>query len=338
MTYMIKQQTLVTIAAVSALVLMPGCSEKSERMMRSGADSSAQDAYDDGSRVIATVNGKPVVTQQRLDRAKEMVIAAQPQLRQVLAMMPQDQINRQLTDQLVSQALMAEYVKENGIDQTPQYKAALEEMKQGLAAKFFVDSLPIAPVSDAAVREFYDQNKTVMPGLMVSQGESVVQGISFPQEAQAQAFLAKAVASGFDAAAKDMSLADKVQDLARSAGIAVQVQEKIMALKKAPGIELVKVDADNVWVLCVLNKTEPEYVDFDKVKGEIRTYIENQERGKILYQEMDRLKKQYAVEVDESFFGASPDDQEPAEMIESDELNDESQSAQSPAKPTTAAA
>jgi hypothetical protein len=188
------------------------------------------------------------------------------------------------------------------------------------------------------VRTFYDEQKSTIPELMVSQGESVVQGISFDQESEAQAFLAKAVASGFDAAAKDMNMADKVQNLERSAQAPAQVQIKIMQLKKAPGIELVKADGNNFWVLCVLNKTEAQYVDFDTIKNDLRTYIDRQERGKLLYQEMDRLKKQYAVEIDESFFGGANNDQEPAEMMELDELNDDSQSAQAPAPRTTVAA
>lgn len=329
MTNFSKKQSLLVVAAVSVLMI-PGCSlfNKNNSSVMSDQNDMEQmdDSANDDSRAIVTIAGKPAITQARLEREKRDLIESNPQVKAMIAMMPAAQLDRNLTEGLTNQEIIAFYIKDKGLDQTPAYKAemskTLRSVKQMINTKIFTEMVPVT-VTDKDVRDFYDANKDVMPQLLLSRGGVAAKGVSFSKESDAQAFFDKVNTLGgdLDKAAQEMNMADKINDFKlvndQSMGIDSQLREKIVNMNVCPAVELITLKDSIFWVVRATHKEQTQYREFEPIKNELRTYLEQQQRAKVIEQEIVRLRKEYNVVVDESYFG----DAEPMNQDTMDEMS-----------------
>lgn len=323
MTILLKKRSLLTVAtAVSVLSIIPGCSLFDKKSKKSSVQSTAidmsddQDSMTDNSAAIATASGKPLITKDRLEREKQVLIESQPQLKQMIAMMPAGALDKNLTEGLINQEVIGFYVKDKGIDQSPTYKAELSRMiksiPQALNVKFFTENIT-ASISDSAVRSFYDANKDSMPELVLSRGGVLAQGISFATEQEAQAFLEKVNALNGDMqkAAQEMNNADQLQDFKQvnnqSVNVGAQLREKIMGITTFPTVKLLKAD-DEFWVVKATGKEPLKYREFESLKDNLRQFLGQ----KKMEEELARLRKEYNIVIDESFFGNTQDNEAPS--------------------------
>ncbi len=323
---------------VSALALLPACDWKSKLGLQK---SSSATAANDGSAVIATMNGKPLMTAKEFETQFKNFIEKHP-YGAMLAQM--EGVERKMFDGLVSQKLMSAWVVENGIDQTQEYKENLEQLVQFLNARFFQMKHP-ATSSASEVKEFYDKNKENMPEAVISRGGINASAVSFTKEADAKAFLEKAKGKALDKAAKEANLSDKYRDFklvnATSIGIEKDLRDKIMALKKFPTLELIQVGS-TYYVVSATGKEEPKYRSFEEVKASIEQRLNQQKQEQALEKEIEKLKKDYNVVVDEAYFNKKAanepavTEQEQLEMVMPEAPAQEN--AQAPTAPTTKAA
>lgn len=323
---------------VSALALLPACDWKSKLGLQK---SSSATAANDGSAVIATMNGKPLMTAKEFETQFKNFIEKHP-YGAMLAQM--EGVERKMFDGLVSQKLMSAWVVENGIDQTQEYKENLEQLVQFLNARFFQMKHP-ATSSASEVKEFYDKNKENMPEAVISRGGINASAVSFTKEADAKAFLEKAKGKVLDKAAKEANLSDKYRDFklvnATSIGIEKDLRDKIMALKKFPALELIQVGS-TYYVVSATGKEEPKYRSFEEVKASIEQRLNQQKQEQALEKEVEKLKKDYNVVVDEAYFNKKAanepavTEQEQLEMVMPEAPAQEN--AQAPTAPTTKAA
>lgn len=304
---------------VSSLLLLPGCDWKSKLGLN---QSSSAVAANDGSAVLATINGKPLLTAKEFETQFKNFIEKHP-YGAMLAQM--EGVERKMFDGIVSQKLMSAWVTENGIDKTDEYKESLDQLIQFLNARFFQMKHPVT-TSEAEVRDFYEKNKENMPEAIMSRGGINATAVSFTKEADAKAFLekAKGAKGTLEKLAKDSNLSDKYRDFKAinptSIGIDSVLKDKILAFKKVPTVELVKVNDFSYYVVSATDKSEPKYRSFDEVKASIEQRLNAQKQEQALEKEVEKLKKDYNVVVDEAYFAkktAGPEkvEEEQLEMV-----------------------
>ncbi len=289
-----------SVLLVSSLVLLPGCEWFKSKLGL--GNSSMPTAANDGSAVIATLNGKPLLTVNEFEAQFKNFIEKHP-YGAMLAQM--EGIERKMFDGIVSQKIMSAWVSDNGIDKTQEYKESLDQLIQFLNARFFQMKHPVA-TSEADARDFYNKNKESMPEAVVSRGGVNASAVSFAKEADAKALLEKAKGKGsLEKVAKEAGLADKYRDFktvnATSIGIDQALKDGILALKKFPASEIIKAGG-SYYVVSATGKEEVKYRPFDEVKASIEQRLNAQKQEQALEKEIEKLKKDYNVVVDEAYF------------------------------------
>lgn len=272
-------------------------------------------SVNDGSAILATMEGKPLITKNMLEAEKKKLIEANPQMEAMLALMDESQLNRNLVDGMASREIIRKYVKDKNIQGTEKYKKdlqmALDQVRDLLNTRYFMEDFQ-AGVTDDEVKKFYSENRDSIPNLMLSRGGVESVGISFENAEKAKAFMEKvrAAKNNIAVAAKTANLGDKLKDFklvnAESIGIEPELRDKIVAIQKTPSLQTFKV-GDEVWVVAAKRIEEPTYRDLDSVKAEIKQLLEKDKTMKVVEQEVARLKGEYDVKLVEDELAAPAD-------------------------------
>lgn len=327
---------LSCVLLLSSLVFLPSCNWKEKLGLEKSDETSA--AAGDG-QVIATMNGKPLMTAPEFEKQYKQFIEKHP-YGAMFVQMPG--IERKIAEGLVGQKVMTHWVKENKIDQTPEYKEYLDQLVQMLNARFFQMKHPVT-VAEADIKAFYDKNKETMPEAVVSRGGVNATGVSFAKEADAKAFLEKAKGKGatLEAVAKEAGLGDKYRDFklvnASSVGVEPALREKIAALKKFPTLELIKA-GDTYWVVYASGKEEPKYRGYEELKNTIEQRLSGQKQEEAMEKAMEQLKKDYNVVINEEYFKKEPNEEIKEEQLEMVMPEAKEENAKAPAAPAQAPA
>ena len=105
------------------------------------------------SDILVTVNGKNVTKQD----AEQFVAAAQPNVH--FAQLKKNE-QQMIKDRLVEKILFTELAKKEGVENKPEFKAAMEKIKEELLVNMWMKlQLDSAIVSDSEAKEFYEKNK-----------------------------------------------------------------------------------------------------------------------------------------------------------------------------------
>jgi len=256
-------------------------------------------------KVLVTMKGAPVITLKGFEQEFNQLIEENPQMKGMMQAVPD--FKYYVLNQLIGLIIMDTYISNKRLDQSTEYLKDLERIhvavKRGLNRKYFMQEFPVK-VTDAEVKKFYDENKDKIPALTASEGGIQVVGIKFEKAAVANAFYdkVKGKSKEFDAIAKKEGL-DKIQDFKlvneQSPGINVILRNKIMALKKFPTVEMIKISDNEFWVVNASSKEEKQYRLYDEVKDYLKNDLEAQKEMKALEEAIENLKKEYNVIIDE---------------------------------------
>ncbi len=323
-----KQITGFTI--VILLVGLSGCDwfSKNKKESFSGTTPIADNVGSAGSvsgqdaNAIVFMNGKPFITEAFLQEEIDVLIESNPQFKNVMKSIDMNRFKRDFVDGLVNQAIVDHYIVDKKIDQSEAYTKEMERMtrlvmrsvKNMLNTKFFSQNL-VVHVSDADARKFYEQNKECMPNMIIAQGGVKASGVRFDSEVKAKEFAAKVgeYQGDFQKAAAAAQLADKVQDFKlvndQSVGLNPKLKLAIGELTQFPTVEIIKVDDKAFWVVQALEKQEPKYQPYEQIKANLIKMLEAKEHEKLIEEEVKKLRDEYNVKINESYFGGS---QEPA--------------------------
>ncbi len=289
---------------LSSLVFLPSCEWLKDKLGLTKTEMAASsDTVTGDGNVLATMNGKPLVTVQEFETQFKNLIENHP-YGAMLAQMPG--IDRQILDGLVGQKVITKYIEDKGINKTPEYKQRQDQLTQGLNVEFF--QMEYKPkVTEAEMREFYAKNKDRMPEAIISRGGVNTAGVSFTKEADAKAFLDKVKGNGasLEKVAKESNLGDKFRDFKmvnESSPIDAMLREKIVALKKFPSVELVKGGDNNFYVIYASSKEEPKTRSYDEMKRSVEQNLLVEKTQEAVAKAYDQLKKDYNVTIDESYF------------------------------------
>lgn len=332
---LIQSTSVMHFLSLGALVLLPGCSdwfnEKSNeapQQQENGTQNNVQEKELENAaievltqgvsvidkdeltgEVLVTMNGKPVVTVDSLEIEKEKLFEANPQIKQMMAFMDPAQLDKSLVEGLTNQAIIDQYISDQGIDKTAEYQ---KELKEGFKAvermvntKIFTQNFNVK-VTDAEVRTFYNENKDLMPDLALSRGGVKATGIQFDNEADARAFAAEITAGKtLQQAAEAQGKSDSIRDFMtvneQSTGLDASLKAKILGMSQVPSVEVVALNDKTVWVVHASGKEETQYRPFEQVKAGLKDYLEKESRAKMFDTEMEKLKKRYNVELKAQF-------------------------------------
>ncbi len=265
------------------------------------------------SEVLVTMQGKPAVTIESLELEREKFLKANPQIKQALAEMdPQAAVgfDRNILEGLIHQIIVDQHIIDNKIHETAAYQAELADlhkaMERMLNSKYFTEQKTVT-VSDAEARAYYEANKNQIRGAMISQGGVGAIGIEFEDGAAARAFAARArtAAGGFKKVAQDDGLNAQIKDFKlvnnQSVGINEQLRDKITGIKTVPSIEIFEVNG-KFWVINATSQEEAKYVPYEQAKDNIKQMLEQNKRMELFEKEINALRSQYGVEVNEEYF------------------------------------
>ncbi len=301
----------MSLFALLSLGLLPGC-EWFGGAKKATPATSGPIAADDTSAVIVTMDGKPVITEKRLQQVIEELVEAQPQYKVMLEMMDRKQLEQNIVDGLIKQEVIDHYVDVNQLQDTAEYQSKMDRVmkmaRQMVNAEAFTKNIKVS-VGEKDVKDFYDKNKDVMPQLLLSRGGVNAVGVEFENEADAQAFLNKAkteFGSDLKKAADKSGKADRFKDLklvnAQSIGMDPVVRAKITGYTKFPTLEVVKVSKDKVWVIKATEKEEPKYRPLEQIKDDLKAFLEKEKLQERINEEIEKLQKTYNVTVNEDYF------------------------------------
>jgi hypothetical protein len=320
----------LTALLISVLVL-PGCTVIDWIQTKFASQGHAVQANGvsakDSSDVIVWMNDKPIMTVQSLEAEKNDLLVANPQLKQMMAMMPADQreqLNRNLAEGLVTTELVNEYVRVNKMDQSSAYKQEFDRIvrsvKHMLNMKFFSQDIKIV-VTDAEAKDFYEKNKALVPNLLISHGGIKSKGVKFENETAAKDFAAKVKEqkNDLEKTAAAAGLTDKVKDFKlvndQSLALEAPLREKIVAIAKCPSVHVFVIEPKEVWVVVAEAKEDAKYRPFDQIKADIKTYLEQGKRDEVMQKELEKLRQQYKVVIKEDFFKSPAADESAQESM-----------------------
>jgi len=278
------------------------CSSKKQI---ASTDSALTETTNGSSKVLATINGKPFVTEDSFNEYYNQFIAANPRMQAMIQFMPN--AKQEIFNGMMNERLLLAWGDEHEIQKSSDYQKELEQgirmIKMGLAAKQFEkDIIGKITVTDAQMHEYYDAHKD--PELIAVPGGVKAQGVVFDTENKAQAFLE--VVKGKPADFKKLAGKEQVKEFtpitSHSFDVDKKIKDKVLELKKYPQVIMIQAADNKYWVIAALEKQETQYRSFDEVKEGIKQMLEREKAMKIYTDKLAELKKEYKVVVDESFF------------------------------------
>lgn len=277
------------LAVLATLAVLGGCGPfgKKEQPTATSED------------VLLTINGRPALTVRDFEQYEEQIFQANPQLRSMMAVMPD--VEKNLFDALASQELLWEQAVRKGIDQSPEFNKEVEQnvrmIKRGLAVRNFQKE-NVVNISDDDIKKYYNENKETIYQMAPSGIQTTM--VVFDRESDAKAFMDKAKGkSDFAQFAQDSKL--NARNLGRineqSSYIEEAVKKAALGAKKFPSTMIIKIDNGKWAVIHVKSKEEAKYYPFDQAREDARTRLYNEKMAKLLTETLERLKKEYnAVE------------------------------------------
>lgn len=308
------KKNLYVALAISPLLLLSSC-KPGEWFKGKSASSTGKVS---GRTVASTpdwvvkIGEEVVVSGSEFKDEFNQLLEEKPQIKSMLPLMPN--LEKDFARGLGNQEVVARYIADQKIDQKAEYLARKAKMEKAvtqiLNAEFFAQAFDSKKLTDADVKKFYDENKDTMQGIMISRGGVNTVGVSFEKKSEADAFLNKAKAAGrgvnLERLAKESGLASKVRDFKmvsdQSFGVDPVLRTKILSIKTVPALEVVAVNDKSFWVIQALSKEASKYRPLEEIKEDLKNIAEQTEKAKQMQTELEKLTKQYGLEVNETFF------------------------------------
>lgn len=259
-------------------------------------------AADDGSAVLVSMDGVPIITVDMLEKEYNTLLEKNPQAKMLAQFMPD--LKAQFFEGLLASKIVDRCVVEKGLTECPEYQQEfselLEAIRQQLNKKYFGEQIPVT-VTTAEARALYEEQKDKAPEILVSQGGINTEGVEFANEEEAQNFLNKAgAADELKTLAESSNLADAYRDFSlvneASLGIESDLKNAVLALATFPTTTIVQVGDNNFWVIRAKEKQEKKYRPFAELEEMIKETIKKQKLDEEERKQIQELKKTYNID------------------------------------------
>ena len=288
---------------IPALMCMPGCdwfkgSDTAAPASSAGMAASSQ-AVNDGSPVLFSMEGKPVVTEKMVEDRINTFRSVHPELfsgKEAEGLM--DNLKCMLANDMLMTALVDRDLEAQGVKRSAEYlqkvQEAVHEAEQKVKLEYFVSTIS---VNDRDVRDYYNERKD---SFAISRGGRKTMAVSFSDADKAAEFAGKVKDADGDIekAAKDggheMKDLDFVHD--RSIGIDPDLRAKIVAERSGPFTKVFKLEDGTVWVVRATEEKGVEYASMEDVSDQLRQMLQ----GKKAEERMNQLREKYNVKPGEA--------------------------------------
>ena len=247
-------------------------------------------------KVFAKVDGQPVTQAD--------VAALTPALGSQLAQLPEDKRLDAVVRRIVDMRLIAAAAAKGGLDQSPSFKARMEQVRTQLLVSEYVKSKVEAEVTDAMVKARYDKDAASFD----PPEEMRARHILVKTEDEAKAILAD-LAKGGDFAkiaeekSQDPGSAKAGGDLGFFAVGDMVPEFETAAAALKPG-EITKAPVKTQFgfhVIKLEEKRKQPIPELDQVKDQVRQAVV----GDLFTEKLDALKKAAKIEIDEAAIKAN---------------------------------
>lgn len=315
-----KSNRLSLLIKGSALVLtvslLPGCKfmDFFKKKEAEKTESTEAKAADEGL-VLCSINGKAVIKKSDFDKRVTQMLQANPYFRGAGADMLPLNVKRKFLDRLVEEELFVLDADKQNIEREAEFQKNLKEMvdlvTRSLKIQFREKKIyDETKVAEEQAKKYFEEHKTQYVKVA---GGTLTSGIKFDTDANASAFLAKAKASinDFEKLAKQTK-SGKFREFGRVGqepsnnpmgmeAVPAPIKEAVLALHNLPAVEKVKVGKE-IWVVKASDKKDSVFFDFEEVKPQVEAMIKNNEFRSKLTSEIEKLKAEYKITVNEDFF------------------------------------
>lgn len=304
-------------ALILTVSLLPGCKyldffKKKEAEKTETAEAKAADE----GLVLCSINGKAVIKKSDFDKRVTQMLQANPYFRGAGADMLPLNVKRKFLDRLVEEELFVLDADKQNIEREAEFQKNLKEMvdlvTRSLKIQFREKKIyDETKVAEDQAKKYFEEHKSQYVKVA---GGTLTSGIKFDTDTAANTFLAKAKASvnDFEKLAKQTK-SGKFREFGRVGqeatnnqnmgmeAVPAPIKEAVLALHNLPAIEKVKVGKE-IWVVKASDKKDSVFFDFEEVKPQVEAMIKNNEFRSKLTSEIEKLKAEYKITVNEDFF------------------------------------
>jgi hypothetical protein len=281
------------------------------------------DIDDQTGPVIATV-GKKEIKESALLAHEEQMKQMNPYLRGA-AKLP-NPLRRKIFQNLLDQEVIIAWMDQNNIEENKEFLDRLEKMmkmvKRHLKVQTFeADIHKSVNVLGSDVKDYYNKNKDKFIKNSGKHG-TLVSGVKFEKEEDADAFLAKVKGKNKEAFDK-IAQETKTGEFRNFGWISEKKPEKNGFSFEDKATEKVRAFADKIdrlpkiekkaiekefWVLIFADRKAPEYATFDEAKENIEGMLKGNKVREAITKKLEDIKKEFTIDVNEDYFK----DEEPA--------------------------
>lgn len=253
-------------------------------------------AAKDLEKILAKVDGQ-AIKEKNIDQIIQMIGP------QGAMMYDNEQGRKAILDELVAARLFAIKGAKQGLDQTPEFREALENFQNQSLARAAIEAfLKDTTTSEEETKKFYEAN----PEQFSTPEEIRVRHILLSDDitsADSIAAVQESLKKGtsFDVVAKERSIcpsAPQGGDLGFfSKGQMVPEFEAVAFAMEKPGAVSEPVKTQFGWHFILLEEKKPSSVmPYEEVKPQIAQTLDNEKKTQKYQEELEVLKKQYKVE------------------------------------------
>lgn len=295
--------------AVVAVVFLSGCDSVKNLFQKKDSQKEMAAEVKTGMALL-NIDGKVAVSEGDFDKYLTQMLQANPYFRGATAESLPKQLKRKFFDELIKQELIIAWANKNNIAAEEEFKKNYEELKKLVRRSLLVQSYEKKifdgiTVSDADVKDHFNKNKDKF---LKEQGGALVDGVEFADDAQASAFLTKVTGKEGDfkklakeANEKTFKSFGRIDLKDYNSALPKEIKDKLTTVTKFPST--VKVAVKNkVWVVCVTDKKDSVYFNFDEVKDQLKEMLKINKFKEILNEKIDKLKNEFTLNINEDFF------------------------------------
>lgn len=261
---------------------------------------------DKTDHILFSLQGKPVITLEQFQKHLQIIAQANPHVRSMIQV-PQMQYN--IFSGMMSQELLKEWAKEQGITEKKEYQQDFAMMtaliEYELAYKYLQEEINQSiKVTAADIKAYYDTHKDSTPDLIIHPGGVKAIAVAFEHQTEADTFTQKELLRNFQHVAQ--SAGYKVIDFGLvnqySIDIDKTIKEQLAQVKTVPSVVRVKTEDNKFWVCLVTAKEPAQYRLLQEVESAIEQNLKNEKMKLVFGQKIEALKIVYKAQEDSSYF------------------------------------
>jgi len=274
----------------------------------------------DGSAVLLTIDGKPVLTAQEYEDQLNMARQANPQVDYLLDAMPNAEKDYVFKG-VATGKLMKAWAEKEGLDKHPEIQKQRKQLHESVDLQLYMkhfDETNPTHVSDEDLKKFYDEKKDVIPGLMTSQAGVQAHYVRFSSKDKAENFLEKVKdiksVKDFIKEAKKDDLSPVDDTIHQKSNLSEVIKNTVLNIKKFPTLKLIKTGDTSYWVLYAGGKSDAKYLELNdpRVQQGLKKMMTDEHKEKQLEQFIEKLKTELKASENTNYFEQKAEDRKKA--------------------------